>query len=61
MKNDEFDITNEYRGRCTGCNDCKIISGGGWSFYACHHNPHKGKWVAEIKQCPKEQEVHHDQ
>lgn len=39
--------------RCEGCKYCKVIDGGGWDFYGCHHEPYKGKWVAEIKLCPK--------
>jgi hypothetical protein len=25
-------------------------------FLGCRHEPYKGKWVAEIKECPKEGE-----
>jgi len=42
-----------YYGRCQDCNYCKHISAGDWSFYGCQHEPYKGKWVVEIKDCPK--------
>lgn len=25
-----------------------------WNFRGCYHKPYEGKWVAEIKRCPKE-------
>lgn len=28
---------------------------GDWIFNGCVHYPYKGKWVAEIDVCPKEQ------
>lgn len=47
--------------RCDGCNYCKIIqANGGWSFYGCFYKPYKGKWVAEIKDCPKKKEKDND-
>lgn len=55
INNDFFEYTNQPRGRCDGCRDCCIVyANGGWSFYCCYHNPYHGKWVAEIKNCPKE-------
>lgn len=42
-------------GRCEGCKYAKMIGGNpnGWMFVACCHEPYKGKWVREIKDCPK--------
>lgn len=43
--------------RCAICDYCKIVrANGGWSFYGCFYKPYKGKWVAEIKDCPKKKE-----
>lgn len=39
--------------RCEGCKYCRVTDGDGWDFYGCYHEPYKGKWVAEIKLCPK--------
>ena len=42
-------------GRCNPCEFAEIIVGtGSWFFLGCCHPPYKGKWVAEIKDCPKE-------
>ncbi len=42
---------------CDGCRDCRVVyANGQWSFLGCHHLPYRGKWVREIKICPKEQE-----
>ena len=44
------------KGRCDGCKYCKVIySNGGWSFLGCCHQPYHGKWVAKIKDCPKDE------
>lgn len=40
-------------GRCKGCEYCEPLNGGGWGFFGCYHEPYKGKWVCEIKDCPK--------
>ena len=43
------------RGRCEGCKFVKLINAqNDWKFYACYCKPYRGKWVAEIKDCPKE-------
>ena len=40
--------------RCKGCEYRHIVhTNGGWDFYGCYHRPYTGKWVAEIKDCPK--------
>lgn len=39
-------------GRCANCEYARVVSGGGWSFLGCYRKPYKGKWVAEIKDCP---------
>jgi len=56
MFNDFFENEDRAIGRCYGCYDCHIVSAnGGWSFFGCYHEPYHGKWVAEIKNCPKEE------
>jgi hypothetical protein len=43
-------------GRCGSCKFLRIVTAtGGLIFYGCYHKPYKGKWVCEIKTCPKEQ------
>ena len=45
-------------GRCKPCESAHIVrANGGFMFLGCYHKPYKGKWVAEIKDCPKEEEV----
>ncbi len=40
-------------GRCNMCDSSRMISANGnFSFPACFHPPYKGKWCAEIKDCP---------
>lgn len=49
-----FDNTHSQKERCEGCERCKQVhANGGWSFFGCYHPPYHGKWVAEIKDCPK--------
>jgi hypothetical protein len=49
-----FDNKSCKKERCEGCKECrKIYANGGWTFYGCYYPPYKGKWVAEIKDCPK--------
>jgi len=44
--------------KCTNCKHAKLVYGtGGWSFRACYCEPYKGKWVAEIKECPLPTEI----
>lgn len=41
------------------CKDCKksgIITVGNFKFRGCHCEPYKGKWIIEIKECPKKEE-----
>ena len=41
-------------GRCKNCEYAKTINAtGNWEFVGCTHAPYKGKWVVEIKDCPK--------
>ena len=58
MKNKEKSLSLK-EGRCNPngklCLYAKIIGGGGWGFIACTQKPHKGKWVVEIKNCPKKE------
>ena len=48
-------------GRCKGCDFCRGVGavggGGGWDFFGCYYPPYKGKWVCEIKDCPKKLEA----
>lgn len=51
-----FDDKNCTKGRCDGCKFLKVVhANGGFSFYGCYHKPYHGKWVAKIKDCPKEE------
>lgn len=41
-------------GRCKGCEYVKaIVATGQWIFLGCYHKTYKGKWVSEIRDCPK--------
>ena len=45
---------------CENCEYCKEIKAqDGWCFYGCKHAPYRGRWIAEIEECPKTGE-HHD-
>lgn len=53
-----FDLEDKFRKvrkeRCDGRKNCKLVHcNGGFSFYGCYNNPYHGKWVGEIKDCPK--------
>lgn len=45
------------------CESCKysrdIYAQDGFLFIGCTHEPYKGKWVKEIKNCPME-EIEHE-
>lgn len=57
MTNGFFEYDNQSRGRCDGCRNCRTVhANGGWSFCGCYHEPFRGKWVAEIQNCPKGKE-----
>ena len=47
--------SNPNGGRCTGCEYSDVVRAAptGFMFLGCRHAPYKGKWVAEIKECPK--------
>lgn len=52
-----FSYEKEDNGRCSGCSDCRTVyANGGWQFKGCYYKPYRGKWVAEIKDCPKKDE-----
>lgn len=45
-------------GRCKGCEYCKsVVASPDWQFFGCYHQPFKGQWVVEIKDCPKDKEI----
>lgn len=45
---------------CENCEYCKEIKAQyDWCFYGCKHAPYRGRWIAEIEECPKAGE-HHD-
>lgn len=51
LKEDE---TEETKPRCQGCEHIKrVYAQNDFSFQGCYHRPYTGKWVAEIKNCPK--------
>ena len=41
------------------CRDCEyrqmVHAKGGCSFCGCFHEPYKGTWIAEIKDCPRKE------
>ncbi len=45
------------KGRCHPCKYARaVFAPGQFMFLGCYHKPYRGKWVAEIKDCPKEGE-----
>ena len=47
-------LDTDTHGRCNDCKSCKIVyCNGGYCFFGCFHKPYHGKWVGEIKDCPK--------
>lgn len=47
----------ETTSRCEKCKYRRTVHAtGGWQFNGCYHRPYTGKWVAEIRDCPKEKE-----
>lgn len=50
----EEDETEKTKPRCQGCEHRKrVYAQSDFSFWGCYHHPYTGKWVAEIKNCPK--------
>lgn len=48
---------NQVLDQCEKCEYHKhIYAQYGFRFIGCYHEPYHGKWVAEIKECPKESE-----
>jgi hypothetical protein len=42
------------KGRCHPCEYARAVFAQDQSmFLGCYHEPYRGKWVAEIKDCPK--------
>ena len=42
-------------GRCRRCDFARcIVANGQFMFLGCTHPPYEGKWVVEIKDCPKD-------
>ena len=39
--------------RCYGCEECKGVSAWNFDFLGCYMPPYKGKWINEIRLCPK--------
>lgn len=47
----------EMKEKCEKCNNSRIYgscSSNRYNFLCCSHEPYKGKWCSEIKECPKE-------
>lgn len=41
-------------GRCSPCKFARVVvATNQFMFLGCYHDPYKGKWVKEIKNCPK--------
>ena len=48
-------------GRCHPCEYAKsVMANGQWMFLGCFHEPYHGKWVKEIKDCPKQEVNNND-
>lgn len=42
------------KGRCRPCKYARVVfAQDQFMFLGCYHEPYRGKWVAEIKDCPK--------
>lgn len=47
-------VVEQKKQRCDGCNKAyKRIATDGFEFIGCFQKPYRGKWVGEIKTCPK--------
>ena len=45
------------KGRCNPCKYSKCVNASvNYKFLGCYHEPYKGKYVGEIKSCPKEKQ-----
>ena len=53
----DFEDDKQNKQRCCGCKYKRPVhASGDFFFNGCYHRPYKGKWVANIKDCPKEME-----
>ena len=48
----------EQKEKCMKCKHARVVhsnreTGARIAFIGCEHPPYKGKWSAEIKECPK--------
>ena len=51
---DRIEKADYQLGRCNPCQYAREVVGSGqWRFLGCYCKPYRGKWVAEIKDCPK--------
>lgn len=49
-----FESETVVKPRCEGCEYRKIVHAqNNFTVYGCYHHPYIGKWVAEIRECPK--------
>lgn len=56
-KNSIFENEVKETSRCEGCAYARTVyTNGNWKFIGCYHRPYTGKWVAEIKECPRGKE-----
>ena len=52
---DEEYINNCPDGRCSNCGYARVVTAQDqWQFLGCYCKPYTGRWVAEIKDCPKD-------
>ena len=57
MFDEQFENDKQDKQRCEDCEYKRLVhAGGGFLFNGCYHRPYIGKWVANIKDCPKEME-----
>ena len=48
-----FDKVIVKTSRCEKCEHKRLVRAqDGWEFYGCFCLPYKGKWIAQIKECP---------
>ena len=48
-------------GRCNPCEYAREVTATGqWKFLGCYCPPYRGKWVKEIKNCPKRAKEEYD-
>lgn len=42
-----------FKGKCKCVHACIIVCNDGFEFIGCRHEPYKGRWITELRKCPK--------